>query len=184
MKKQTETEGIISIDLDEEKAKEEKQQQIEITAGDMYMRIPADRSRIKEAIAFLQVFEQQLPRQAQLLHPTLVQQPILPTLPEINREIQNTKQFLAETEQQQAQIEQKLNLPNQPMSIQTPSFPQQTIPQEDTTILDQHKTYERCPKCSGKLKKKKIEMGSDGMKQTIVCKNRRCRWSHTYLIRM
>lgn len=176
MKNKTETDEIISIDLDEEKQKEEKQQQIEITAGDMYIRIPADRSRIKEAIAFLQVFEQKLPQPEK--------QFLQPTLPQINQDIQNTKQFLTETEQQQAKIMQKLGISNQSMPTQTPSFPQQTIPQENTTILDQHPTFERCPKCSGKIKKKKIQMASDGFLQRVVCKNRRCHWEHIYKIKL
>ena len=162
MKKQTETGEIISIDLDEEKEKEEKQQQVEITAGDMYIRIPTDRSRIREAIAFLQVFEQKLPRQEELNWENPRQQPIYKNplnLPQI-------------TETEQKQI---TGFPFQNPVIPQPI--QQLEPNKDKIVLDQHQTYKVCPKCGNpKLKYKKVQQFQDGLKQVVLCK--RCKWTY------
>jgi len=184
MKKQNETtDDLVSIDLDLEKEKaikkqqekqkeKERQQEIEIKAGDLYIKIPLDRSRIREAIKILEAFEFKLPEET-----------------EIEEDIQATKQFIADTEKKQEQIEQKLNMPQPSMPIQTPpTMPQPQQPlepvREDKTILDKHKIYDKCPMCNGKIKKKRIDVAQDGFRQVIVCKNRKCGWRHEYLIKM
>jgi hypothetical protein len=172
MKNKIETDGLISIDLDEEKEKKVKKQELEIKAGDLYIKIPADRSRIRECIAFLEVFEQQLEEPEVILRPRE-----RPTLTEINNEIQDTRQFLEDTQNQQRQIEQRLNLPNLNM-------PMQPATQENVTLLDKHPTFDKCPLCSSRIKKKKIEVASDGFMQKIRCKNRKCNWEHIYKIKL
>jgi hypothetical protein len=168
MKKQTETDEIISIDLDEEKPKQPKTKELEIKAGDLYIKIPADRSRIREAIEFLQVFERQLNPAEKVITGQKIGYPLLT---KIEDELTTTKQFLEDTRQQQNKIEQKIAMPEQAQ-------------EENETLLDKHPVFTKCPKCSGKIKKKKIEVVADGFIQKIVCKNRHCKWSYTYKIVM
>ena len=147
----TKKDEIISIDLDEEEEKKVKKQEIEIKAGDLFIHVPADRSRIGEAIEVLRAFEEKISRPAKLK--------------EIEKEIQETKQFLENTEKKEKEIEEKIE-----------------PKREEETILNEGKRYIKCPVCSGKLKKKKIQQFEDGFVQEIRCKNRKCKWRHIYKI--
>jgi hypothetical protein len=51
-------------------------------------------------------------------------------------------------------------------------------------ILNEHEHYDKCPLCSGKLKKSKISEFDDGLQQSIACKTKGCKFSKTYKIRI
>lgn len=164
-------EEIISIDLDEDK-KEEPKREIEIKAGDLYIRVKEDVARIEEAIRILEAFVTKLQERPKK---ESVEQPTIPVevpkeeekgrdiLKEAEEEIKKTQDFLDKAEKKEEKIVTEAT-------------------KENETVLNEGQTYERCPKCNGKLKKKKVQQFQDGLVQEIKCKNRKCGWSHIYKI--
>lgn len=58
----------------------------------------------------------------------------------------------------------------------------ENLQKSNEVILNKGQRFERCPLCSSKLKRKKIQQFEDGLLQEIVCKNRKCGWRTTYKI--
>lgn len=105
-------------------------------------------------------------------------------IPNSNERIEEVIKVLRALQKEQTTGEPKQQTEQKQETEKTEEKPQeQEIKQEgETTILNKHEVFTKCPLCNGKIKKKKIQMASDGLRQVVVCKNRRCSWKHEYLI--
>lgn len=164
-----------------EKKKEEKKSDekdfIRIESEDLNIRIRRNQVRIQEAINLLKTFQEKY--EGNLDETTKIEEPDEDegSIIEIDS---------GYSEEETPQLPKLPKLPRIKEEIKQPIQQPQQRPQqegdEEIVSLNEGKSYKKCPVCSSKIKRKKVQQFDDGLRQEIFCKNKRCGWKKIYKI--
>jgi hypothetical protein len=133
---------------------------IEIQGENLYLKIPDDLDLVVRVKKILEVYEDEL-------------------YLERFKEKKKISEELEEPEELE-EIEK-----SEELEIPTPTITQEKTPeileeQKVVYVKPDEEVYTSCPICSGKLKKKRIKIDGNLLKQKVVCKNRKCNFERNY----
>ena len=136
-------------------------------SDDCYIKVPRDLSSVRQAVRILQAIEEEL--DIECFRPSSV----MACVGNVEDEVIEPKAVLPFPQKHKQLSDFAKPVGTNPLS---------PIEEESRVVVTpQEERYDFCPLCDGKLKKKNFKKTKEGLKQLVVCKNRKCNFKREYV---